>query len=347
MTAQSDLHGENKVFIKPKGRVLGVILLVAAAVCVVGAIGASESLAGGSNYTPAQWDSALGAVIHADNSQSVKLPSGKTLWVFGDTIQVNGRSTVTSHGYPHDAFVTQDADSLQFTPVKGQYGYGWQQVPNWPDGSYFWMSTPMVQGNNLYILGSRVKGVNPYQVIGQYVARFNVHTLALMTLTPVPDGGNSLTVWGGAVDTSDGWWISGTQPVACRYSTDCRSGDLAWVPHGDLATPSDWQVHTDVIPSSDNLGTALALYKTSGDWFIYTKTGDSYGGTTIERLSASSPTGTWQINGSWAAPGPSGTYTYAVSVHPEQRAPHGQVLVSYNVQGVAADDHPLFVYLPR
>lgn len=306
----------------------------------------SSASAQGTVYTTTQYDNALSSVIHADNAQSVTLPNGKILWVFGDTTQVNGVSTVGPYGYPHDAFVLQQPGTLNFSAVPGSYGYDWQQVPNWSDGTYFWMSTPIVYNGTLYILGERIDGAANFSVVGSYVASFNATTLAYENITAVPTGATGTTTWGGAVAASGGWWITGTHGVSCSYATDCKVGDIAWVPSGDLTNESDWQVYNNVIPATDNAGTVMSPIQTSTGWDIFTKQGDAYGGTNIERLTSSTMTGTWTVNGTWPAPSPSGTVTYSTAVHPEQASPSGEVLLSYSVNGVSADYYPLFEYLP-
>lgn len=293
------------------------------------------------------WTTNMGAAIHADVAQSVKLPNGNILWVYGDTTQINGVSTVGAYGYPHSAFVIQNAGSMTFTPKPGNYGYGWQQVPNWSDGTYFWMETPVVDNGILYVLGQRIQGVSPFTVVGNYVAVFNASTLAFQKVVAIPSDATGTGSWGGIAKDSSGWWITGTHGVDCSFATNCKVGDMAHVPFGALATPSMWQVHSNVIPASANLGTTLGLVANGNGWDIFTKLGDAYGGTQIERLQASSVTGSWAVTGTWDAPSPTGTITYAAAVHPEQATPSGQLLVSYAVNGGAdADYHPRFLYLP-
>lgn len=298
-------------------------------------------------FPVSNWDTALATVIHADVTQSVTLPSGDVLWAFGDTTEVNGVSTVGPYGYPHDAFVVQTAGTLGFRAVAGSYGYGWQQVPNWSDGTYFWMSTPVVDGGVLYVLGQRIQGVSPFTVLGSYVAVFNASTLAFQRIVAVPGGATGTTVWGGIAADTGGWWVTGTHHVSCSNATDCSAGDLAFVPSGKLATAGNWTVHDNVIPASTNIGTVLGLTRNGTSWDIFTKLGDAYGGTQIERLTAATVTGSWAVTGTWSAPSPAGTLTYGVAVHPEQAAGSGQTLVSYNVNGAEADYHALFEYLPR
>ncbi|WP_143234641.1 hypothetical protein [Paractinoplanes atraurantiacus] len=290
---------------------------------------------------PGDWTTALEKVVHADVTQSVTLPGGDVLWVFGDTTRVNGVSTVGPWGYPHSAFARQTAGTLNFTAIPGPYGYGWQQVPNWSDGTYFWMSTPIVDNGTLYVIGERIRGVSPFTVVGPYVAVFDASTLAFQRIVALPAGATGTTMWGGVARTATGWWLTGTHPVAGK-----SVGDMAFVPFGRLADGTRWTVHDNVIPSSTEIGVVLALHRTATGWEIFTKRGDAYGGTQIERLTARTVLGTWTVNGLWDAPSPPGTITYAVAVHPEQTAPAGQVLVSYNVNGNEADYYPRFLYLP-
>jgi len=335
-----------KLALSPQQQNRLVLAVLGIAVSVAGLVALAQSMAN-NIPTTAQWDAKLAAVIHSDNTQSVVLPSGKTLWVFGDTTQANGTSVVTSKGFPHDSFVLQDAGAMNFHAVPGSYGYGWQQVPNWADGTYFWMSSPVVDHGTLYILGSRIKGESPYKVVGEYAAEFNASTLKFEKMVSVPAGANGQTVWGGIAADSNGWWVSGTHSVSCSLSTDCRAGDFAWVPVGDLGTATMWQVHTDVIPAGTNIGTVVAVTKARHGWVAFSKTGDSFGGTTIERLTAQSVTGTWRAAGAYPAVSPAGSMTYSVAVHPEQAAAAGNVLVSYNVNGISADYHAMFEYLPE
>ena len=112
-------------------RLTGVLAVVLA--MVVG--WSATAVAAGTVYPISSWDTALAKVIYADDTQSVTLPDGDVLWVFADTTQVNGVSTVGPYGYPHNAFVLQTAGTLTFRAVPGAYGYGWQQVPNWSDNT--------------------------------------------------------------------------------------------------------------------------------------------------------------------------------------------------------------------
>lgn len=322
------------------------LLAVVATVTIVGTVAVYSSFAS-TVYSTTQWDNALAKVIHSDVTQSVTLPSGKILWDFGDTTQVNGVNTVHSNGYPHSAFVTQQPGTLSFTAVAGKYGFGWQQVPNWSDGTYFWMGTPVVENGMLYVMGQRIKGVNPFKILGSYMAVFNASTLAYQKIVQIPGGPDGSTGWEGVTKDANGWWLQGTHSVPCAYATDCKVGDAVYVPFGQLGTSSQWQPHYNNMPATLNLGNNIGLLNTGNGYDAFTKTGDAYGGTTIERLHAATMTGTWTVTGQWPAPSPSGTATYAVGVHPEQTSPSRQILVSYNVNGVNSAYHPQFLYLEK
>ncbi|HKU18403.1 MAG TPA: hypothetical protein VJP80_03945 [Candidatus Saccharimonadales bacterium] len=325
---------------------IGKRIVLGVAILLTGLGSATASASGGTAYATSDMNTALASVVHGDVAQSTTLPNGNVLWVFGDTTQVNGVSTVGAYGYPHDSFVVQTAGTLNFTAVPGSYGYGWQQVPNWSDGSYFWMSTPVVDNGVLYVFGERVQGSSSFTVVGNYVAVFNASTLAFQKMVALPNGATGTTVWGGIAKASNGWWITGTHGVSCSYATDCKVGDMAFVPFGGLATTSKWKVYNNVVPAATNIGTTLGLVQTSSGWDIFTKLGDAYGGVQVERLSAIAPTGTWSVTGAWSAPSPTGTVTYGAAVHPEQGAAAGQLVVTYDVNGDDADYHPLFLYLP-
>jgi fibronectin type 3 domain-containing protein len=311
--------------------------------------GASTAISKTTPFTLEDWNTALANVIHSDVTQSVTLPDGRILWTFGDTTKVNGVSTVSGYGYPHSAFVTQEPGTLNFTAVRANYGYGWQPVPNWSDGTFFWMGTPVIDNGTLYVLGTRIKMTSNggFSVVGRYMASFDAQTLAYQSMIELPGGASGNINWNGITKTPDGWWVTGTHMVPC-YWIRCFAGDSAIVPFGSLADTSSWQVVDDIIPPSTNIGDSLEpAYSGPNEWSVYTKEGGAYGGVTIAKFTAPSLTGTWSKVGSWPAPSPQGTITYGPAIHREQPTPDGQVLLSYNVNNGTDDDYrAIFTYLP-
>jgi hypothetical protein len=108
--------------------------------------------------TAAQYDTAIAKAVSADVASSVKLPDGNFLWAFDDTTKVNGVSVSGADGYPHDSFAIQVPEQASFTMLAGPYGFGWQQVPNWSNGDYFWANGMVVAGSTLYVYGDQVSG---------------------------------------------------------------------------------------------------------------------------------------------------------------------------------------------
>ncbi len=297
----------------------------------------------GQVFNEAWWNSALNQKIHADVTESIELPDGRIAWIFGDTTSVNGQSTVIG-SYPHSAIAIQTKGTQNFSVQPGNYGLGWQQVPNWPDGTYFWMTAPLVEGNYLYVLGSRIQGVAPFTTVGNYIAKFDVNTLSYLGISPAPSTAAG-TLWGYAAPTTDGWWVTGTHSVDCANSTNCRVGDMAFVPKGGITNPNSWQLHQDVLPATTNIGTKIALIQTGSMWQIFTKLGDAYGSNKILQLTAGSPTANWSTKSQTQIATPAGTISYAVAIHPEQASPQGKVLISYNVNGVQAEYFARFLYM--
>src|SRR6185312_7921336 len=122
----------------------------------------------------------VAAAVRSDLAASVELPDGGQVYVFGDTVAVNGQVICAPSrcpdGYPHDSIAIQRPGTATF-PMQSCAAagcpYGWQQVPNWPDGSYFWMAAPAVTGTSLYVIGERISP-SAGMVEGEYTASFSV-----------------------------------------------------------------------------------------------------------------------------------------------------------------------------
>ena len=111
----------------------------------------------------AAYDLGIAAAVRSDLAASVQLPDGGQVYVFGDTLAVNGQvicgPSRCPDGYPHDSIAIQRPGTATFgmqSCAAAGCPYGWQWVPNWPDGSYFWMAAPAVEGTSLYVIGERI-----------------------------------------------------------------------------------------------------------------------------------------------------------------------------------------------
>src|SRR6185312_11844615 len=220
------------------------------------------------------------------------------------------------------------------------YPYGWQQVPDWPDGSYFWMAAPAVDGDSLYVTGERIS--RPAGVVeGEYTARFTVGPGDALTYRGITalTGPAGESQWGSAAldPGGRGWWLTGTRNTGgTGCVADCKTMDTAYVPLTAMADPPAWHVRLGVLPSGEgyDLGTVVSMsYVTGRGWVAYTKRNDITG-SVLERLNA------WHVAGPW----------HVAAQRWPARPPAGTMLVSWasshDAPGTTCDMQPQFTDLP-
>ncbi len=242
------------------------------------------------------------SAVHADVAASAYDPAlTEDVWIFGDTTVINGRSVVSGYGYPHSTIGAGNPLRVR----AGRYGYGWQAVPNWPDGTYFWAGGIVADRGTVYVFGQRIRGVSPFSIVGDYVARFSASTLAYQGMSVMP----GTVSWGGVLPARYGFWITGTRGAP-------KTGDIAWVPWGHEAASASWRITRGTFPASDGLGTTIALARTGSGVAAYTKRWDAYGSDQIEKLTASWPGGRWTLaSRTITAQAPTGCVTYSIEAH--------------------------------
>ena len=313
---------------------------------------------------PAQYTAGLSGVIHADDAASAQdSATGLEVYAMGDATFVNGTSYGTSSNpcYPHFELVTEAPGSAVFDVLPGRPasdgGCGWQQVPNWSDGSFFWPGGMLATSSTIYVYGQRItmtaavarrgplmrarllaagRLATGITIDGDYVAEFSDSTLAYQGITqlgtpPLQQALSSAVAWPG------GHWMIGTLPAppstdCSSFATDCRAGQAVWVPTGDEANAAAWSFYS-TIPASLNVGTVVSPFRFNSTWFAISKTGDEFGGTTLEELTAKCMEGcAWHLTGkTWPASAPPNEVTYSAQVHGDPVA--GGVLASYAVNG--------------
>jgi hypothetical protein len=318
-----------------------------------------------SSYQPdlAAYDRGVAAAALSDLAASVRLPDGGQAYLFGDTLAVNGQvicgPSRCPDGYPHDSIAIQRPGTATFAMQSCAAGcpYGWQWVPDWPDGSYFWMAAHAVAGTSLYVIGERISRAGAVE--GEYTARF---TLGVGD-TPTYQGITALTgatgdsQWGSAAadPSGRGWWLSGTRTTSgAGCVADCKTLDTAFVPFAGMTDPSAWRVQPGALPSGDgyDLGTVVSMSHVTGHgWVAYTKR-DDITGSVLERLNAWHVTGPWHIaTQQWqATPAPGCAWTYSAQARPASPAPAGRMLVSWagshDDPGTTCDMRAQFTDLP-
>src|SRR6185312_1242126 len=208
----------------------------------------------------AAYDRGVAAAVRSDLAASVRLPDGGQAYLFGDTVAVNGQvicgPSRCPDGYPHDSVAIQRPGTATFAMqpcAAAGCPYGWQQVPDWPDGSYFWMAAPAVDGSSLYVIGDRIS--RPAGAAGgEYTARFTVGAGDALTYRGITalTGPAGDSQWGSAAPDPGGrgWWLTGTRNTGgTGCVADCKTLDTAYVPLTAMADPSAWHVRLGVLPS--------------------------------------------------------------------------------------------------
>lgn len=302
--------------------------------------------------SPSQWTTSMAALVHADDGASVKLPGGRTLWIFGDTTWSDGTPIcepgACPYGLPHDSFVVESSSGALST-VHCNCPYKLQEIPN-QGSTILWANGGAVDGSTLYVFADDVQITGPatfdFAVTGASVAEFNATTLAWIKTVNYPFA--TIENINMAVRYGSGWAVFAT-------SGDPKQMDVAYVPLGKLATPSAWHWYRNLFAWDGRtfLGTTLSVIHsaaTGWQWVMFTKDDDFLGGE-IDRLTASTPYGPWTDTSQWIINPPTGQgngeYTYSVQAHPEQAAPAGDVLISYAVNGGPDSDYHLqFLDLP-
>jgi hypothetical protein len=339
-----------------------IAALATAAAVLPGHAGLGQAPARSSHQPDlAAYDQGVAAAVRSDLGASVRLPDGGQVYLFGDTVAVNGQVICSPsrcpHGYPHDSIAIQRPGTATFgmqSCAAAGCPYGWQQVPDWPDGSYFWMAAPAVEGDSLYVIGERIS-----QPAGAVEGEFTVGAGDALTYQGITalTGAADDSQWGSATADPDGrgWWLTGTRNTGgAGCVADCKTMDTAYVPFTALTDPLAWHVQPGVLPSGGgyDLGTVVSMSHVTGrGWVAYTKR-DDITGSVLERLNAWHVTGPWHVaTQRWpATPAPGCGWTYSAQVHPASPAPAGQMLVSWasnhDDPGTTCDMQPQFTDLP-
>jgi hypothetical protein len=127
-------------------------------------------------------------------------------------------------------------------------------VPDWPDGSYFWMAAPAVEATSLYVIGERIS--RPAGAVeGEYTASFTVGAGDALTYQGITalTGAADDSQWGSATPdpAGRGWWLSGTRDTGgAGCVADCKTMDTAYVPLTAMTHPTAWHVAAQRWPAT-------------------------------------------------------------------------------------------------
>lgn len=323
-----------------KGQKPGVRIMKRAAVMAVAAgmlslVAASSMPARAAVSSPAdaaRMTAGLGSVFTADTGASVKLPDGKVLYIGGDATRYRGQSYGTPQRwwFPHQVGALETAPgSGIFTAVRGQRdatGCDCQLVPDFAGGGYFWPGGLLVTSTAVLLYGQEIRGLGlAAHPVASYVAKFSAFTLAyegiIQLRLRIP-----LLGLADAVAVRGGHWLIASQAVPCSYAQDCFDGRPVWIPAGDEARPSAWDIYPAVIPASINAGSVIDMFTHAGHFYAVSKKGDVYGGySVLELLTAACMTCQWHVARLWPAMG--GQDSYSARAHTADSAA-GQIMLS-------------------
>lgn len=279
------------------------------------------------SLSPAQWWA-------SDGFTTVSLPSGRVLWMSGDTA-ANGTMW-------HSSFVVQDRGCF--------HGLMHQAVPDQPDGSEYWPQQGLVEQGELQVLASHLL-VTPgqpwpgWQDLGTSVVTYSLTSgdpVWVSTVDQPRPGGVS---WGAGLDRTSTWtYVFGTKTGAwfglgvyvARYPNTASMGtQRAWRYWNGSTWVKDPTKATEVITSGPG-GTEsqVTVWHAKGVWSLVTKANGAWGDTLV-RMDAPKPTGPWSSK--VLATGLGWTETsqvYNSQAHPQARLTSGKVLVSIARQAI-------------
>lgn len=287
----------------------------------------------------------------ADSTYSVKLPGGRTAWIFSDTflgpVNPDG-SRPTTTPFVNNSFMIQRGSSLK-TVTGGTPAEPTALVPP-PTNGWYWFGAAGTSraGQNLDVTTLRFErtgtGQWDWRWAANYLARFDTKTLKLKKLVPLPSAAN--IQWSAWLLRDRGYtYIYGVEDLgASKYE------HVARVKGDDLAA-KPWQYWTGTTWSSDETASARVLEGVANEHSV-SRWGDGYllvTHDTTELFSkrvlgyfACSPTGPF-VNpvelyqtpetGSTGSYGDGDIITYNSHDHPDQRRGNS-LLVSYNVNSL-------------
>jgi hypothetical protein len=310
-----------------------------------------------------QWERAFhelhGVWSAGDQASSVQLDGGRTLWLFGDTLQardasggVHGERGHTelaageqpaSHRMVHNTLVLSDGCLM---PVAGPGGSSF--LPDVDSDTWYWPGHAVADGDTVTMTVTVVRrtGPGPFDFIAVAdaiaVVRAGARQLPqLVSVTRVHEGLTPTSVvWGAAIARHAGWtYVYGTRTTG-RPLEFGKELYVARVRPGDEPKASRWRYwdghgwsarSAGAVPVHGAVGgvsSSLSVFYGADRWVAITKKDGVYGRDVVA-LTSERPTGPWAEHRLFAAPtDPDGVMRYTALAHPGVGTRSGRLLVS-------------------
>jgi len=287
----------------------------------------------------------------ADQTYSMQLPDGRSLWLFADTEQgsmTRAGARGADRRYVHNSIMMWDGRCAHMVDP----GTHAAVMPGDSDGSFYWSSVAGIDNGDLQVFTLRTHGtgggVMDFQTDGTALFTFHLPPNGdpvLVRKQPIP--GDGLWQWGAAI-TADQDYVyvyataASTQPFV--FGKDVR---VARAPKGSLANFATWQYWAGgswspslqdavtVLPAEQGPSSTFSvLQHPDGSWELISKQYDMLGDY-VAAWSAPTPAGPWTLANPQVLAAPSyvttpNTLLYNGLAHPEVQLASGQLLVSVN-----------------
>ncbi|MCW6006450.1 fibronectin type III domain-containing protein [Micromonospora sp. CPCC 205371] len=312
----------------------------------------------------------------ADSTGSVKLPDGRTAWLFSDTFlgTVNADySRPASTPFIHNSIVVQNGTSL--TTLTGGTAAAPKslvgaETDSEPGDLGWWVGDGRVNGSTLQVFYHHYKsgggGALDYVPQGTGIATFSLPSLTLQRLVPL--GNNPQIDWGAAL-------VNGNDGFTYIYGVEAADGAkhlrIARAPSGSLLGPVDaptqeWTYWTGN-PDGENsgwatdendgarvmtgVGNGFSVKYLNGRYVLVTIDSDRTFSRSVFAYFADKPTGPFGRQ-TWLYDAPEATgsrIAYDARLHPEQSCNGSNIVISYNVNSLdnAENYADARIYRPR